>query len=278
MIDKETQDRLRAKFNPDGSVLRRQQLILLDILDAVDAVCRKHDIKYWLSSGTLIGAVRHQGFIPWDDDLDIEMLKEDYDRLMEVLPGELPHRFALQIHDSDPNYFLSYAKVRDKSTRIEENPPYGRIFKEQGTYIDIFPMEHLPRAFDWIAGHLLGQSYVQLNNPNLSQDVQIKRIRRIYKFNNRFAFPILRFLSKFIGDKKYLLPTFGTPGFGLRNREEIFPLTRMLFEGRYFPVPKDTDAVLRRIYGDYMKLPNVENLIPHYNKIEFLNYSPTDGK
>ncbi|MDE5947376.1 MAG: LicD family protein, partial [Prevotella sp.] len=87
---------LRARFNPDGSLLRRQQMRMLDILIEVDRICRKHNIRYWLSSGTLIGAVRHKGFIPWDDDLDIEMLLPDYKRLMKVLPEELPENFALQ--------------------------------------------------------------------------------------------------------------------------------------------------------------------------------------
>ena len=81
------QDELRARFNPDGSLLRRQQLRMLDILLEVDKICKKHDIRYWLSSGTLIGAMRHDGFIPWDDDLDIEMLRSDYVRLMKVLPS-----------------------------------------------------------------------------------------------------------------------------------------------------------------------------------------------
>ena len=85
------QDDLRARFNPDGSLLRRQQLRMLDILLEVDKICKKHDIRYWLSSGTLIGAMRHDGFIPWDDDLDIEMLRSDYVRLMKVLPSELPY-------------------------------------------------------------------------------------------------------------------------------------------------------------------------------------------
>ena len=72
------------RFNPEGSVLRLHQMKMLRILEFVDRVCRKHGIRYWLSSGTLLGAVRHGGFIPWDDDLDIEMLYRDYKRLMEV--------------------------------------------------------------------------------------------------------------------------------------------------------------------------------------------------
>ena len=74
---------LRKRFNPDGSLLRRQQLRMLELLEVIDVICRKHQIPYWLSSGTLIGAARHKGFIPWDDDLDIEMLRSDYLRLLK---------------------------------------------------------------------------------------------------------------------------------------------------------------------------------------------------
>ena len=101
-------EELRKRFNPDGSILRRQQMRMLELLGAVDKVCKKHNIPYWLSSGTLIGAARHQGFIPWDDDLDIEMLREDYLRLLKVLPQELPDNFVLQTHETDHNYIFIY--------------------------------------------------------------------------------------------------------------------------------------------------------------------------
>ena len=133
------QEALRRKFNPEGSVLRRQQHRMLEILLEVDRICKKHNIRYWLSSGTLIGAVRHKGFIPWDDDLDIEMLLPDYERLMRVLPDELPSTMALQSQDTDPNYFFFYAKVRDRRSHLEEGNRYDRVWKEQGIYIDIFP-------------------------------------------------------------------------------------------------------------------------------------------
>ena len=76
---------LRAKYNPDGSLLRRDQLELMKMLDVVAQICKQHDIKWWLSSGTLLGAARHQGFIPWDDDLDIVLMREDYKRLEKIL-------------------------------------------------------------------------------------------------------------------------------------------------------------------------------------------------
>ena len=109
---------LRKRFNPDGSLLRRQQLRMLELLEVIDVICRKHQIPYWLSSGTLIGAARHKGFIPWDDDLDIEMLRSDYLRLLKVLPQELPDNLALQTNETDPNYIFIYGKLRDKDSHM----------------------------------------------------------------------------------------------------------------------------------------------------------------
>ena len=123
---------LRQRFNPDGSQLRKHQLRMLEILVVIDKICRKHQIPYWLSSGTLIGAVRHNGFIPWDDDLDIEMMRNDYLHLLEVLTKELPDWLALQTDETDPNYFFFYAKVRDRRSVLNEGNNYDRMWKEKG--------------------------------------------------------------------------------------------------------------------------------------------------
>ena len=80
-------------YNPEGSELRRMQRKMLEILDAFDAICRKHSINYWLACGTLLGARRHGGFIPWDDDLDVTILLSDYKKLVSVLKEELPRQF-----------------------------------------------------------------------------------------------------------------------------------------------------------------------------------------
>ena len=107
MMDCKTQKELRETYNPDGSLLRKHQLKMLEMLKYIDQVCRKHAIDYWLCSGTLLGAVRHGGFIPWDDDVDIEMRKEDYQRLIEILKRDIKAGYALQIHETDENHFCS---------------------------------------------------------------------------------------------------------------------------------------------------------------------------
>ena len=261
---------LKQKYNPEGSILRKQQLRMLEMLMVIDTICKKHNIPYWLSSGTLLGAARHKGFIPWDDDLDIEMLREDYIRLMKILPHELPGDMALQNNETDPNYIFIFAKVRDKNSYLEEPNSYDRIFRERGIFIDIFPLEEIPYCLAWISEHMQGQIFNQLNNKKLTDAQIIKRVRKIFSFNNKVGYPILRFLSKFFPNKKLLI-SFGTSFHETRYIKEVFPLKQIEFEGKLFPAPYNTDAFLKKIYGNYMQLPDLDNLKPHYNKLEFYN-------
>ena len=267
---------LRQRFNPDGSLLRRQQMRMLDILIEVDKVCKRHDIPYWLSSGTLIGAVRHNGFIPWDDDLDIEMMRSDYLRLMAVLPQELPDWLALQNDETDPNYFYFYAKVRDRRSRMLEQNGYDRIWKEQGIYIDILPMETHPIWMQKLTEKTVGHMY-KIWRTSTDDQKAIKAVRRIFNVNNRLLFPCLRGLlsmlspltSHLLPHPKVITSGMGIPFHNPRYASEIFPLKTHVFEGREFPVPADTDAHLRHIFGDYMQLPDLNKLALHVSKLEF---------
>ena len=271
-------EELRKRFNPEGSLLRRQQMRMLEILLEVDKICQKHQIPYWLSSGTLIGAMRHDGFIPWDDDLDIEMMRDDYLRLMAILPKELPEWLALQNDETDSNYFYYYAKVRDRRSRMLEQNGYDRLWKEQGIYIDIFPMEQHPIWLHKLTEKTVGHMY-KIWRTSTDDTKAIKQVRRIFDFNKRILFPCLRAIaplftfhfSLFTPHSSLLTSGMGIPFHNPRYMNEIFPLTKHTFEGHQLPIPGNADAHLRRIYGDYMQLPNLEKLALHVGKLEFLS-------
>ncbi len=263
---------LRQRYNPDGSMLRRQQMRMLDILLEVDRICKRHDIPYWLSSGTLIGAMRHDGFIPWDDDLDIEMLRSDYLRLIEVLPKELPDWLALQSDETDPYYFFFYAKVRDRRSKMLEGNAYDRMWKEQGIYIDIFPMEQHPIWLHKLTEKTVGHMY-KIWRTSTDDNKAIRSVRRIFNINNRYLFPFFRgllsILSPLITHHSSLITSgMGIPFHNPRFLDEIFPLTTHRFEGHDLPVPGNADAHLRHLYGDYMQLPDLTKLKPHVGQIE----------
>ena len=263
---------LRQRFNPDGSLLRRQQMRMLEILLEVDKICKKHHIEYWLSSGTLIGAMRHDGFIPWDDDLDIEMMRSDYLRLMKVLPTELPEWLALQNDETNPNYFYFYAKVRDRRSKMLEQNGYDRLWKEQGIYIDIFPMEQHPIWMHKLTEKAVGHMY-KIWRTSTDDTKAIKKVRRIFDLNNKILFPCLRtFLLPLTSHLSPLITSgMGIPFHNPRYADEIFPLTTHVFEGHQLPVPHDADAHLRHIFGDYMQLPDLDKLALHVGELEFFD-------
>ena len=269
MIQKSIHGKLREKYSPDGSQLRRQQLRMLEILTEIDRICRKHGLQYWLSSGTLIGAVRHGGFIPWDDDLDIEMMRPDYDRLISLLPRELPSHLALQTHDTDPAYFFFYAKIRDRRSVLSEGNNYDRMWKERGIYIDIFPLEKQPLWIHKLSERAVGHMY-KIWRTSKNDAENIRKVMRWFHFNRRFIFPLLRFLCR-LSFTDVITSGMGIPYHNPRYARDIFPLSEIRFEGRDFPVPRDYDHMLRLMYGDYMKLPPEESIMVHCASLEFLD-------
>ncbi len=278
-----TQEQLRQRFNPEGSMLRRQQKRMLEILLEVDRICRRHHIAYWLSSGTLIGAVRHKGYIPWDDDVDIEMLWPDYQRLMRILPKELPEHLALQSTDTDPNYYFFYAKVRDRRSYIEETNGYDRVWREQGLYIDIFPIYRQVRWMHMLSEKLQGHVYKIMNrcwekDRGSSDPVgpatrrHLWKVRLITRVNDKLLFPVMRFIGRLVrADYIYGL---GIPFNIFPYYDCVFPLTETEFEGHLLPVPRDAHQALTLRRGDYMKLPDIDNVPVHVGKIEIREDNP----
>lgn len=266
---KYTKEELRNRFNPDGSLLRKHQLRMLELLLALDAICKKHGIRYWLIGGTLIGAARHQGFIPWDDDMDVQMLKEDYLKLLRILPKELDETMALQCRETDENYFYQYAKLRDRRSILEENNGYDRYFKERGIYIDIFPIDKHPKWMQRLSEQTIGHVYKILKRKDLQEDVMMGKVRWWVHLNEHFIYPVLRTLAKITGG--VYLDGLGVPFVVERHLEDIFPLGTLDFEGHQMPVPGNYAKVLSDQYGDYMQLPDIEKVNLHVGKLTFLD-------
>ena len=237
---------------------------MLDILIEVDRICKKHNIKYWLSSGTLLGAVKHGGFIPWDDDLDIELLREDYIRLLKILQNELPEQFALQTEKTAPRHLSYYAKVRDKKSAFFDTLPQGRIQKYQGAFIDIFPLE---RSWEWC--HKISKVFFNLYTWKLieKKGFLFGLYTLLRSFQTYILHPLLRMIS-ITAPRNILRHSLGVYFNSTRLGNEIFPLTEIEFESYKFPIPKNSDAYLTRLFGNYMELPcNIEFHFYH-KKIE----------
>ncbi len=246
-------------------MLRRHQLRMLEMVVELDRICRKHDIPYFLYGGTLLGAFRHNGFIPWDDDLDVALMRKDYLRLLEVLPDELPEHIALQTNDTDRNYFFFIGKLRDRHSLLEEILPYDEVFRERGIYIDLFPLDRMPLWAHLLSEPLQGHTY-KIFRTSKNRERAMRKIRLITWLNRHVTFPILRLVGR-ASFSSTVTCDYGIPYHLIYRMEDIFPLTTHEFEGVALSVPGNSDEMLRRMYGDYMRLPNLDHLDIHTKRL-----------
>lgn len=257
MIDSKIQAELRAKYNPEGSLLRQHQLRMVEILKYFDELCQKHDIKYWLSSGNCLGVARHGGFIPWDDDIDVEMLREDYLKLEKVFKET--DDYVLQTWKNDEGYFRPFAKMRDKHSFIDEGT-FDCNYKYRGVYIDVFSLEKSNTFIYRVCGRFT------------CEILKIFEKKTHFKILKYFAFYLISFFRVvfYLSPNKKLRHAYGIGWYkNIRDEKDIFPLKRVDFEGVQVNVPNNVDGYLRKIYGDYMKLPTEDKIArPHVMKIE----------
>ena len=270
-----------SKYNGEGTPLRKAQLCMLNILIEIDKICRKHDIPYWLDSGTLLGAVRHGGFIPWDDDMDICVLQKDYPLLQKFLVEELPQRYQLSDTQNDPYAFGLTPRVKDTFTYC--NYPLFEKQNSQGLWVDI--LLQIPAVPTWYKKRIekiYARVFREIHHYAESQG----KSRWVCMFKTTLAYlayPLALLLTWF-GDswaKKHyhgeLMHTWDVYHGSRRYEQEIFPLSEIDFEGKSFYVPHNVDAYLRRIYGDYMKIPDESHRQIHMdvNSLKFFNTTPS---
>ncbi len=253
----------------DPVILRKAQLIMLDMLIEFDAICKNHQLQYWLDSGTLLGAVRHQGFIPWDDDIDISMPMEDYKSFLNVAGNELSSDIFLQTSETDQDFKFDYIKLRsNKADIVEFHEKDKQVTYHQGIFVDIFPMltventEKNQQQYITTFKEIRNLSSISLHTPDGKDDPiartelveSLKLLHQGWDKNN----------SKVIysGEMPDVAAWF--------DIQAIFPLSTISFEGISFPAPNNPSHYLDAIYSfDYRQLPPEDKRITHAHQIKF---------
>jgi len=252
--------------------LRQAQLVMLRLLKAFHQLCEEEGLRYWLDAGTLLGAVRHGGFIPWDDDIDVLMPREDYLRFCALAPEALPPDMFFQSPETDPGFVCPWVKIRDRySHLVESTGPYPY---SQAIFIDIFPaVRETRRQLAWRTFYPLLAPLSKRPEPVIGALAPLSAAKRLVVGGLQYAFlalmglsPLRRAFLDYVGggraDWTYEPPIRYTNH--LRD-EDIFPLKSIRFEDAEFWGPANPQGYLRDYFGDFMTLPPPEKRRSEHN-------------
>lgn len=254
-----------------------------EILDEIVRVCKNNDLKYVLIGGTLLGAARHKGFIPWDDDLDIAMPRNDYNKFVRLCIDNkvLKNKFVIDNIETNVHYWLPFMKIRNQNTIYEEKWQKDYV-GEKGIWVDIFPLdnaesENSEYKKEKSIKKLKGLLYLKNLRKISKEDTIIKKIGIVFIkiLPNRFLHLLIdkKMTSNKNEGSKYFV-NFGSQ-YGVKKqvhpKDKYFPAKELEFEGKMYKVPNDYKYVLEKIYGDnYMELPPEEKRVTHYPiKVKF---------
>ena len=252
-----------------------QKAIMLAMMDYIDSFCKENHIQYFLYGGSLIGAVRHQGYIPWDDDIDICMMRKDYDVFLSQF-NDPNNRYCLVSPENNPAFYLPTAKIYDSATVLNERVPGGINI---GVFIDVFPLDYCSDDYTQTCkfGRKIGKYRKIVDVKNISITKKRKWGRNaillclkvlVWPMPKRFA---IKRISKLSSQYKHSATTYvGQFTKMTYESREIYEAKwfdesiEADFEKRKYSIPKDYDSVLKTEFGDYMKLPPKEKQITHH--------------
>lgn len=270
-----------SKMN-DSEALSHLQAAELKILDAIASLCAKFDINWWLDGGTCLGAMRHNGFIPWDDDIDIGMMRSDYERFCELAPRELQPGFSLHNSQNTDCYAAMFSKVYMDGTRFENQE--GRdAGSAMGIFVDVFPYDYLYVDANLRAQQIKTASSAQrlsylyhsgsISVPHkgmlgeiekavcvLLHSIERMRCKDPRQYQDRFDNAIG---DDSVGQISNECLTLAWPNMAPVPGDDILPTSRAKFEGRSYPVPRYTERYLTTMYGDWKSIPAPEDRHTH---------------
>ena len=258
--------------------IRPLQLRILKILEAVDKACREHGLNYYIWAGTMIGAVRHKGFIPWDDDLDIAMPRPDYDRLIAHAKEWLPAPFEMVCAENDEVYPLPFAKIQDGSTTIIERMHLKYL---GGIYLDVFPIDGAPNSWLLRKWHfaryqyykrvlylLFRDPYKHGHGPSSWVPLLCRKLYSLKEVQQKIRAILTRYdydASKWVGD-------YDDGSKGVMAKTVLGVPTPYDFEDTKVLGVEQYDTYLKNKYGDYMTIPDGDHQRQHNFHLLDLNH------
>lgn len=266
----------------DDSALAQLKAVELSVLNAVGSLCDKFGINWWLDGGTCLGAMRHKGFIPWDDDIDIGMMRSDYDRFCNIAPAELPDGFSFHDSRNSPGYAAMFCKVYKDGT-LFENQEGRDSGSAMGIFVDVFPYDLLyeepelrsrqlklalnaqRRSYLYHSGNIIVPHRGFLGSV---EKAGCKVLHFIERASNKDPLEYQRQFNRAIPDSSVGAVgreclTLAWPNMNPISMDDIFPLAQAEFEGELYPVPRLTDKYLTTMYGDWRAIPKEEDRHTH---------------
>lgn len=259
--------------------LKEIQNCQLDILKYIDHICKKYNIEYFVNYGTLLGAIRHNGFIPWDDDIDICMYRDEYNKFITAMENEKNDKYSILSKDTSKWYFQNFLVVIDKDTVIEDHIKYKR--HDTNVFVDVFPIDKFNDLNFVKKAHLMvtlrqicyiKKEYIQYGDSKLKDFLRLIVWYLLRCVNPRFFTKRIDRLIKKYSDDNGMYE--GAIGVSKDKFKEVFKsgtlkeLTEHKFEDIIVPIPKNYEVFLTQLYGDYMKIPSEEEIA---NKSHQLN-------
>ena len=265
---------MENNVSPSERTLRELQLLEFEMLKKVKEICDKNHITYFLSGGTLLGAVRHGGFIPWDDDVDIAMPRPEYERFLKIAEQEFEYPYEVLTPDKDSRYLFPFAKIIDKRAKVKTTSRKNEQI--WNVWVDIFPLDSMPKNklhFTIRKYHILYRRMMFMFSC-FDDMVSVNKKNRPFIEKAMIKFGSLIHVERFLDTPKqikkynqclrryrfsrgyYIINLMGVYKFRSVMERSIYgKKTEIPFEGINFRVPEQYDLYLKRIYGDYMALP-----------------------